>query len=168
MGRMFEIPQEHIENVYKSYGYNMARYAVCEEECSELIKSLTKYVRFLYDGSESDLMNARKSIAEELTHVAICLGMLMQMFNISHDEIDAEVQKKAEEAGFDTSKYSWPIKHGGAYDIPKYVKDRCGNVIVNPEWLREFQNFACSQSPLYGNIHIDETESVGDDNESES
>ena len=169
MGRLFEIPQEHIENVMKYYKCSAIQRSVCEEECSELIQVLAKYERCILLVDKEFAENSfRDSIIEELTHVAISLGMLTKIFDISYDEIEAEVRKKAEDARFDVSNYSWHNKHGGIYEIPKYVTDKRGNVIVSPEWLREFQNFARSQSPLYGNAYIDETESVSDDHETKS
>lgn len=133
-GRIFEIPKEHVDNAYNKYSRTSSQLAVCQEELGELVQAVSKYIRCADGEPGLEYIGCRSSIVEELTHVAIILGMLSKMFAISIDEIEAEVRRKAEESNFDMTNYHWYRTHRGVYDIPKYVKDDNGNVILNPEW----------------------------------
>lgn len=103
---IFRIPKVHIDNVLSKYELHIERLQVCEEECSELIKAISKHIRSLQNNTTISKDEARKMIVEECTHVAISLCMLRSLFDIKQEEIDAEILRKAEEDNFDLSKYS--------------------------------------------------------------
>ena len=66
------------------YGKEMQS-VVCMEECSELIRAISKELR-----GESN----RRHLAEEMADVLICIEMLKQMYDIQDVDIDAFVQVK--------------------------------------------------------------------------
>lgn len=103
--RIFSIPVEHVCNVMQEYETHEMQREVCKEELAELIQALTKYSRGKVGKTKYTVNEARAMIVEEFTHVAIALGMLKKIYNISQDEIDVEVKRKAEESGFDITKY---------------------------------------------------------------
>ena len=59
---------------------------VCMEECSELIKAISKRLR-----GELDIEN---NLAEEMADVTICLKLLQIMYDITDDELDEWVERK--------------------------------------------------------------------------
>lgn len=107
-GQVFDIPVEHIANLMKSYGNNTERLDACVEECSELIVALEKQHRYSRHPDFSMLPSQiRFNVVEELTQVAMCLGMLKEIFNISQEEIELEVHKRAVKNNCDDSNYSY-------------------------------------------------------------
>lgn len=127
--RIFGIDRDHIDKVLDYYQFHHERIDVCIEECSELIKALTKNVRAHAwpERVRTTPSESRQMIVDELADVLVCCGMLQQMYDISQDEIDAVVKRK------DDSTIS--ERHGGIYEIPKYVKDEEGILTINPEWI---------------------------------
>lgn len=100
---MFGIPGRHVLNVINSGNYS----DVCSsliEECSELIKVLAKHNNYKYS---EDFDYYRDCVIEEMTHVLISMNMVCPLLNISEDDIRHEVELKALEGRFDTSKYDW-------------------------------------------------------------
>lgn len=105
---VFHIPKQHIDNLVNiRYPSSSLQRTIIQEECAELIQVVSKYSRWVEEPYHSDKtsIEIRNQIAEELTHVAICLGMLQYYFGIRQDEIDAEVKRKALKEHFDLSKY---------------------------------------------------------------
>lgn len=89
-----KIPEDHVIKVLKDYQFQLSQLQVCEEECSELIKAISKYVRSTQGMTNISREEARAMIVEELTHVAVCLHMLQKMFDVSQDEINEQVKIK--------------------------------------------------------------------------
>lgn len=75
---------QYIETLIKSKSDYINK-TIIMEECSELIKEVSKSVR--------DTKN-KKELTEEMVDVIISLQMLMRMEHITQDEIDREYNKK--------------------------------------------------------------------------
>lgn len=71
-----------------------------QEECAELIQSCSKWKR-------SDPM-AKAMLTEEIAHVLHLSAAVAKFVGIDREEIDAEIQKKAD-------KYGWLPQHPGDY-----------------------------------------------------
>ena len=71
-------------------GKNGAKYQaiICIEECSELIKELTKFIR----GKDFD----RDRVAEEIADVELTLREIKDAFGISEAEVINRMQKKVD------------------------------------------------------------------------
>lgn len=61
---------------------------VCMEECSELIKAISKCLR-----GELDIEN---NLAEEMADVTICLYQLARMYNVDDTDVHAWIDRKTE------------------------------------------------------------------------
>lgn len=69
---------------------------VCIEECSELIKALTKYRRIIEtDSAYSKCENAVKNIAEEIADVKIMIEQVTMALDI-HGEVNRQQMIKLE------------------------------------------------------------------------
>lgn len=90
-----KIPEDHVKSVLHEYQFQLSQLQVCEEECSELIKAISKYVRSTQGIANVTREEAREMIVEEVTHVAICLHMLQKMFAITQKEIDKQIKAKS-------------------------------------------------------------------------
>lgn len=98
---MFGIPGQHVLNVI-----NLGLYADVEssliEECGELISVLAKHQNYKY---MDDFDEYRQRVIEEMTHVLVSINMVCPLLNISEEDIQKEVMRKASIGGFDTSSY---------------------------------------------------------------
>lgn len=92
-----KIPASYVDRTMKKYQFYISQLQICEEECSELIKAISKNIRIAQGTTELTKEEARAMIVEELTHVAIGLHVLQQIYDIKQEEIDAEIAKKAAE-----------------------------------------------------------------------
>lgn len=61
------------------------------EECSELIKEITKYKRA---GNHEEQINRRDGLLEEIADVQICIDMLQVIFDIAENELAREITAK--------------------------------------------------------------------------
>lgn len=61
------------------------------EECSELIKAITKCKRAK---SYKEQMNRRDGLLEEIADVQICIDMLQVIFDIAENELAQEITAK--------------------------------------------------------------------------
>ena len=61
---------------------------VCMEECSELIKAISKRLR-----GELDIEN---NLAEEMADVTICLYQLARMYDVDDTDVHAWIDRKTE------------------------------------------------------------------------
>ena len=95
MNYIFNIPEEHVDRVLEEYDSHIDRLQICQEECSELIKAISKHIRTMKWADDSVRAPVREQIVEEMTHVAICLAMLKKIFSVDQSEINDEVLKKA-------------------------------------------------------------------------
>ena len=68
---------------------------ICIEECSELIKSLTKYCRIGVDLEYEECGKAVKSIAEEIADVKIMIEQITMALDI-HGEVNRQQLIKLE------------------------------------------------------------------------
>lgn len=89
-----QIPHSHVEKYMNHIQFQLSQLQVCEEECSELIKAISKYIRITQGTTDLTREEVRKMIVDETVHVAICCHMLQIMFDISQEEIDEEIIKK--------------------------------------------------------------------------
>lgn len=71
-------------------GKNGAKYQaiICIEECSELIKELTKFIR----GKDFD----RDRVAEEIADVELTLREIEQVFGLINAEVETRMQMKVD------------------------------------------------------------------------
>lgn len=122
--RIFGISRDHINKVLDYYQFHTERMNICIEECSELIKALTKNLRSHQWPERVRVTKdeSRQMIVEEMTDVLVCCGMLQQMYGISQDEIDTVIRKKEERDIM----------------IPRFISDKDGNLTPNPEWINRY------------------------------
>lgn len=67
---------------------------IAMEECSELIKAISKMIRYSYDEDE-DLYNVyRDDLIEEMADVYIILDELKMMYNILESNIEETINQK--------------------------------------------------------------------------
>lgn len=93
---MITISEKHIDRYMQHFQFQLSQLQVCEEECSELIKAISKFIRVTQGTTDLTREQTRSMIVEETIHVMICAGMLQKMFDITQDEVDAEIAKKEE------------------------------------------------------------------------
>jgi len=70
---------------------------ILQEECAELIQACSKVKRLNGHWSYSDPVEGLK---EEITHVLICIEQVAKLHNITSDDINNEVMKKAKKYNF--------------------------------------------------------------------
>ena len=92
---IINIPEDHIKRYIKEYGYGIDQLDILQEECSELIKAISKYKRGRHTEDIELRSKARQSIIEELTHVAISSEVVCIAMYIDPGDILKEVNKKA-------------------------------------------------------------------------
>lgn len=80
---MIEYKKDVLENAIKTYGIEM-QLIMMLEECAELQKEVTKYIR----GN-----NNIEAIAEEIADVSIVISQLVGFFNIE-EEVQGNIEKK--------------------------------------------------------------------------
>lgn len=66
--------------------------AVAAEECCELAKELLKYMR--YGSHEKAVADTRKAVAGEVADVIIVLDHVLEIFQISDEDLSAEIGLK--------------------------------------------------------------------------
>lgn len=88
---MFGISNSFINKCVKHFG-SEGQIDILQEECAELIKACSKVKR----GKESSLENLK----EELAHVAISSGVVANILGITNEDIQKEVDKKADKYNF--------------------------------------------------------------------
>ena len=97
---MINIPDNHIDQYYEMFGTDTFKQIdILQEECAELIKALSKYKRsFGYSLEYLDLVKVNESfnnIVEEITHVAISSEIVAKVLNITEEDINQEIDKRA-------------------------------------------------------------------------
>ena len=115
---MINVPDEHVDQYIKLFKDKDIQLDILQEECSELIKEISKYKRSLKSpGVGNCVENPIDGIIEEMAHVAISSEIVAKILGITKDDIQAEINKKAEKFGI--KEFSHP-------DIPlhsRYTKD---------------------------------------------
>ena len=97
---MINIPDEHVDQYIKLFKDKDLQLDILQEECSELIKAISKYKRSLKrPGVGNYVENLINGVIEEMTHVAISSEIVAKILGITEDDIQAEVNKKAEKFG---------------------------------------------------------------------
>lgn len=89
---MIKIPENHIDQYLEKFGDGLDQIDILQEECAELIKALSKYKRSLGHFTNVDPI---ENVIEEMTHVAISSEIVAKILNISSDDIQREIDKKA-------------------------------------------------------------------------
>lgn len=128
---MINVPDEHVDQYVKLFKDKDIQLDILQEECSELIKAISKYKRSLKSpGVGNCVENPIDGIIEEMAHVAISSEIVAKILGITKDDIQAEINKKAEKFGI--KEFSHP-------DIP--LPSRCIGCEycdeVNRECVRE-------------------------------
>lgn len=93
---MFGISNEFIDKCIEHFERD-EQLDILQEECAELIKACSKYKRANNAWSQYECI---KDMAEELTHVAISSAVVSKLLNIDEQDIQKEVDKKAEKYNF--------------------------------------------------------------------
>ena len=93
---MFGISNEFIDKCIEHFERD-GQLDILQEECAELIKACSKYKRAKNAWSQYECI---KDITEELTHVAISSAVVSKLLNIDEQDIQKEVDKKAEKYNF--------------------------------------------------------------------
>lgn len=88
---MFGISNNFINKCIEHFGAD-GQLDILQEECAELIKACSKVKR----GKE----NALENLKEELTHVAISSAVVSNILGITQEDIQKEVDKKADKYKF--------------------------------------------------------------------
>lgn len=88
---MFGISDNFIEQCVEHFG-SEGQLDILQEECAELIKACSKVKR----GKENSLENLK----EELAHVAISSAVVTNILGITKEDIQKEVDKKANKYKF--------------------------------------------------------------------
>lgn len=109
---VIEIPSEHIRDYMKMLDNDLETYIIngspvqeidiLIEECSELIKALSKFKRGLRKpNSDPDPKLIMRNIAEELTHVAISSEVVARRLDISKEDILYQVKEKNDRLAYE-------------------------------------------------------------------
>lgn len=109
---VIEIPSEHIRDYMKMLDNDLETYIIngspvqeidiLIEECSELIKALSKFKRGLRKpNSDPDPKLIMRNIAEELTHVAISSEVIARRLDISKEDILYQVKEKNDRLAYE-------------------------------------------------------------------
>lgn len=94
---MIEIPDSHIDQYIELFGSDAFKQIdILQEECAELIKALSKYKRGFGLFTYKDTIDPIDNVIEELTHVAISSEIVARLLNINKEDIEREVNRKAE------------------------------------------------------------------------
>lgn len=97
---MINIPDEHVDQYIKIFKNKDVQLDILQEECSELIKAISKYKRSIMSpGVGNCVKEPLDGIIEELTHVAISSEIVARILDITEEDIQKEVDKKAEKFG---------------------------------------------------------------------
>lgn len=99
-GNAIEIPSSHVRKYLEIFGEDELQLDILQEECAELIQAISKYKRNLKkQGIGNTRTDPKQNIVEELTHVAISSEIAAKILGISKEDIQKEVQRKAEKFG---------------------------------------------------------------------
>ena len=93
---MFGISNDFINKCVEHFG-EKGQLDILQEECAELIKACSKYKRAKNAWEQYECI---KDMTEELTHVAISSAVVSKLLNIDEQDIQKEVDKKAEKYNF--------------------------------------------------------------------
>ena len=93
---MFGIADDFRDKCIEHFGSDK-QLDILQEECAELIKACSKYKRANNAWEQYECI---KDIREELTHVAISSAVVSKLLNIDEQDIQKEVDKKAEKYNF--------------------------------------------------------------------
>jgi len=88
---MFGISSNFINKCVEHFGAD-GQLDILQEECAELIKACSKVKR--------GKANALENLKEELTHVAISSGVVANILGITQEDIQKEIDKKADKYNF--------------------------------------------------------------------
>ena len=88
---MFGISDNFIDQCVEHFG-SEGQLDILQEECAELIKACSKVKRGKAD--------ALDNLKEELTHVAISSAVISKILGITNEDIQQEVNKKADKYNF--------------------------------------------------------------------
>lgn len=90
---MINIPEGHVDQYIEMFGKNpLEQMDILQEECAELIKALSKYKRSL---RHYTVANPIDNVIEEMTHVAISSEIVARLLQITPEDIQKEVNRKA-------------------------------------------------------------------------
>lgn len=92
---------------------------ILQEECAELIKSLSKYKRSDYPNNITNFKadeETRNNVIEEMCHVLISIDVVSSILKIGAHEIQEEITKKI-------------IKYKGREEYTRQIFDKEGNII---------------------------------------
>lgn len=93
---MINIPDEHVDQYIKIFKNKDVQLDILQEECSELIKAISKYKRSIMSpGVGNCVKEPLDGIIEELAHVAISSEIVAKILGITEKDIQKEVDKKA-------------------------------------------------------------------------
>lgn len=109
---VIEIPSDHIRDYMKMLdndletciinGSPVQEIDILIEECSELIKALSKFKRGLRKPNfDPDPKLTMRNIAEELTHVAISSEVVARRLDISKEDILYQVKEKNDRLAYE-------------------------------------------------------------------
>ena len=91
--KMINIPETHIDQYVEIFGKNtLDQMDILQEECTELIKAISKYKRSLGHYTAVDPID---NVIEEITHAAISSEIVACLLSITPDDIQKEINKKA-------------------------------------------------------------------------
>ena len=89
---MINVPDEHVDQYVKLFKDKDIQLDILQEECSELIKAISKYKRSLKSpGVGNCVENPIDGIIEEMAHVAISSEIVAKILGITKDDIQAEI-----------------------------------------------------------------------------
>lgn len=111
----------------KTYGPK-AQIAVSAEECCELAKELLKYLR--YETHEIAVKNTRNNVISELADVIIILDHITNIFNVTQQELNSEIEMKIERL------QRW-IKNSNSFEHTtedRELKATCERCFWNDHW----------------------------------
>lgn len=89
--------EKDIDTLIKAQG-DFTNLIIAMEECSELIKAISKVCRYLMvdDEYDEEYEELKENVVEEMADVMICQYMLMKIFAIPEKQIDDMIEKKME------------------------------------------------------------------------
>ena len=116
-----------LELARQTYGPK-AQIAVSAEECCELAKELLKYLR--YETHETAVKNTRNNVISELADVIIISDHITNIFNITQQELNLEIEVKIERL------QRW-IKNSNSFEHTtedRELKTTCEGCFWNDHW----------------------------------
>ena len=83
---------EEIKMLLDYHGFDETL-TIATEECAELIKEITKYKRAK---NHSEQIRRRSTLLEEIADVSICIDMMLEMFDLTKEDIVIKKKEKME------------------------------------------------------------------------